>query len=128
MPLFGKKKKKIVDIDKDLQAISEYVAEVGSDLKELYKLLEDMRKLRKREHNMKKDKAFDEAVISNTEEQVRIWDDILRRYEFLDQDIELNGQRVKMIAGALRRLGAQKNIDPELQKMMKSKDSWTFNW
>ena len=112
-----KKKEEFIDIDKDLDAILEFFKDIPLNLKKLILLYSTFKLLRKQE--LKLNKSTDK-IIKN---QIRTYDKILKTYEILELDTDINGERVKKIAKALakkaQKLGMNKTI---------KKEHWTFDW
>ncbi len=92
--LWGKKKVQIkVDVLQDLQAITEELRDLKDEVRPLIKQLQKLEELEK-EYEV----GNEEVRLVNVETQAEVLDQILQRYEFLQDDIDINGIRVKQVA------------------------------
>ncbi|MBW2992402.1 hypothetical protein KY345_04260 [Candidatus Woesearchaeota archaeon] len=73
-------------------------------------------------------KQFRESLEKSTKEQLFAWDKLVRDYEFFEEDVDVNGERVKRITKALVEQAKSAGIDKEKLKEFKSKESWSFDW
>ena len=131
--LFNKNKinklpKQSVDIDKELDAVMLFLTEVGSDLKEIYIQCKKMKELRKRKLNLEERKVPDIAVNFNLGEQIKVWDQMLKTYQFFDDDVEINKKRVQMVGDELKKLSLHTNMPEELKNKIKNSEWWNFKW
>ena len=91
--LFQTKKKEPVDVLKNIQAVIEFL---GDNRLETEKLLSDLQKLEELE---KERRVAEEGIVQvNLETQAKILDHLLERYQFFQNDADINGIRVKQIA------------------------------
>lgn len=91
--LFGKKEAHSkVDIRKDLGAVLEEVQDLKDEVKPLIKLLQKLEELEK-EYEV----GNEDIRLVNLETQADIIDQILQRYEFIQDDIDINGIRLRYI-------------------------------
>ena len=92
--LFGKKKvQNKVDVLKDIRAVLEELQDLKDEVKPLIKQLQKLEELEK-EYEVGKE----EVRLINLEAQAEVLDQILQRYEFLQDDIDINSIRVKQIS------------------------------
>jgi len=118
--LFDKRPKDKVDVLKDVEAITMFLNEIDSE-KDI--LLEELKKLKELETEYQVTKS--EIKRTNLETQARILDKIVQRYEYLQNDTDINGQRVKIMAANLVRR-ADKNKMKDLAKQ--KEEDWKFQW
>ncbi len=123
-----KPKKEYVNIDKTMDILLDFLNEQGPALKQLSRLYNQFRTLRSMELKLKKEKVKRHALKQNIQKQIKKYDQIMKAYEILELDTDVNGERVKKIAneiqGKAKRLGADKEL---LTKITKS-THWTFDW
>jgi hypothetical protein len=120
--LFNKEKEKKVDVLKDINAISEFLAEMNHDSK---KLLEQLKKLGELEQEYHVAKSG--IIQINLETQENIIDQILKRYEFFQNDVDINGLRVKMIAQEFLKRADSAGLKDLIDEKKKSR-SWKLFW
>ena len=120
---FGKKKnKEKVDIVKDLDAIIEYLQEVNYDVKSI---LPELKKLEELE---KERKVTRSSIIQiNLETQAGVLDKLLEKYEFFQNDVDINGLRLKAIANQFLRNASKAGLK-DLVKEKKVDKRWKFFW
>ncbi len=121
--MFGKKEtEKKVDTLKDIQAIIEFLQEIKDDAKPL---LKDLQKLEELEREREVTNA--EVLLVNLETQAEVLEKILQRYEFLQNDADINGIRIKQVARELllraKRAGLKELVEEKKQDM-----KWQFDW
>ena len=123
-----KEKKEFVNIDRTMQIILDFLDETGPALKNLASLCSQFKVLRNNELKMKKDKAGKNELRTNIHKQIKKYDAIMKAYELLELDTDVNGERIKKIANELtlkaKKLKANKDL---LNKVTKS-EHWTFDW
>jgi hypothetical protein len=115
----------VVNINKDLDAISLFLKETIPVGNTLMKQITEMKKLRKKEKELRK---AGKDIKFNILQQVRIYDKILENYEFFEQDTDVNGERVKKISHALGKTAKQEMIDKKWIEKIRKSERWTFNW
>lgn len=94
MKLLGKKQQtKKVDVLSDIEAITEFLNDIQADTKELVSQLKKLKELEK-EYEV----ASSGILHINLETQAKLLDKLLERYGFFQDDVDMNGLRVKMIA------------------------------
>lgn len=121
--LFRKKHTpKKVDVLLDIEAITEFLNDIQADTKELLSQLKKLKELEK-EYEV----ASSGILHVNLETQAKLLDQLLERYGFFQDDVDVNGLRVKMIAAEfLRRAKAAGMTDLVRQK---EKDMrWKMLW
>jgi hypothetical protein len=129
--MFGRKKKlkkQPIDVEADIKAIKTFLKELSPDVKNIFFICQEMEKLKQKETEMSGRNAPAESLKKNLQEQIKLWDKMLTVYEFFDQDVDVNSERVKNIAKVLRSRAKELDIDPELKKKMNTEPRWTFNW
>lgn len=117
-------KKQPINVDADLKAIKSFLQEIGSDVENIFYLCKQMERLRQKDLT----NAPEETRRKNLEEQVKLWDKMLTIYEFFDEDVDVNSERVKNIAKDLRKKTKTVEIDEKLKRAMNTEPRWTFNW
>ena len=115
------------DLDKDLQAILDFLKESVQDIKTVYVLCKKMQQLREKEKHLVEGRAPQPSLQYNTKEQLEVFDKLLEAYDFFDEDVEVNKQRVKFIAKTLKKIAAERNVDSELLKSLQKKEWWMYN-
>jgi len=92
--LWGKKKAPAkADILKDVRAILEELQDLREEVRPLIKYLHKLEELEK-EYEVGKE----EVHLINLETQAEVLEQILQRYEFLQDDIDINGIRLRAVA------------------------------
>lgn len=121
--LFGKKHfQKKVDILSDIEAVAEFLNEAQGDAKELLHQLKKLKELEK-EYEV----ASSGILHVNLETQAKILDQLLERYSFFQNDVDVNGLRVKMMAAEFLRR-AQKAGMTDLMRQKEKDKKWTMLW
>ena len=121
--LFAKKERhKKVNVVEDIEAINEFIADINSDVEVLKKELKKLQELEK-EYSV----AKSGIIQVNLETQAGVLDKILERYEFFQNDVDINGLRVKNIAKEFLRK-ASKNGMKDLVETKKQDKKWKFLW
>ncbi len=120
--VFSKPTQKKIDVQGDLDSITEFLDELHYDAKELLTQLKKLKELEKEYHV-----ASSGIIHVNLESQAKLLDKILERYEFFENDVDINGLRVKSIAAEfLRRANKAGMTDLVKQK---GKDArWKMLW
>jgi len=121
--IFGKKDKasKIEPL-KDIESIKEFLSEISSDVKVIQK---DLKKLEELEKEYKIAKSG--IIQINLETQAGVIEELMERYQFLQNDIDINGLRVKMIAEEFLKR-AQKAGMKDLAAEKQKSDKWKLLW
>jgi len=120
--LFKKSPEPHIDSIKDIDAIVEFLKDSNNDTKILIKDLEKLRELEK-----ERLVARTGIIHINIETQAKILDQLLKRYEFLENDTSINGIRLKYITNELLKQ-AKKNGLTDLVKKKKDDPHWQFQW
>lgn len=104
--LWGKKKAPAkIDILKNVQAVREELQDLKEEVKPLIKQLQKLEELEK-EYEV----GQEEVRLINLEAQAQVLDQILQRYEFLQDDIDINAIRVKQISKEFLRRAQQAGL------------------
>ena len=114
--------KEKIDIVKDVDAIIEYLEEVSFDVKNI---LPELKKLMELEKERKI--ASSEITQINLETQASVLDNLLEKYEFFQNDVDINGLRLKAIADQFLR-NARKAGMKDLVREKKEDKRWKFFW
>ncbi|MBW2966344.1 hypothetical protein KY342_04540, partial [Candidatus Woesearchaeota archaeon] len=123
-----KPKKEFINIDKSTDIILSFLKETEPALKSVARLYSQLKSLRKMELKLKKEKAGKNSLRNNIQKQVKKYDQILKAYELLELDTDVNGERVKKIADEIESKARRLKADKELLKKMATSDHWTFDW
>jgi len=121
--LFAKKQhQKKVDSVKDIGAIIDFLEVVKLEAEEI---LPELTKL----NNLEKERQVARSGIRqiNLETQAKILDKIIEKYEFFQNDVDINGLRVKMIARQFLK-NAEKDGLKDLINEKKKNSKWKFLW
>ena len=117
--VWGKKEsKKKEDSLKDIQAISEFLREMHPDIKELIAKLQELEELEK-----EREVATSGVLQVNIEAQAQLLDDLLKKYSFLQNDVDINGVRLAHISRQLLRRAEQAGLH-DLVKHKKKDMNW----
>ena len=121
--LFDRKQStKKVDVLSDIEAITEFLNDIQTDGTELLSQLKNLEELEKEYHV-----AASGIVQVNLETQARILDKLLERYGFFQDDVDVNGLRVKMIAAEFLKRAEKAGMTDLLR--LKGKDkNWKMLW
>ncbi|MBU0470504.1 MAG: hypothetical protein KKA62_00135 [Nanoarchaeota archaeon] len=121
--LFGKTEKiKKIDILENINSVKDYLSDSSNDVKILLKELDKLKELEK-EYEV----AKSGIIQINLETQSKILDRILERYEFYQNDADINGIRIKQLATTFLER-AEKNGLKDLVKQKKKDNGWLLNW
>ena len=121
--LLGKKPQpKKVDVLADLDAITEFLGEVQYDTKELLAQFKKLKELEK-EYNI----AASGILHINLETQAKLLDRLLERYEFFENDVDINGLRVKIIAKEFLKRASKAGMTDLVRQKEKDK-RWMMLW
>jgi len=117
--LFSKSvKHKRIDVDNDIEAISECLTELSDDQKFLIENLEKLNDLEKEFHVAK------EGIIQvNLETQAVLLNKIMERFDFLHNDIAINNLRLKKISQELLKRASKAGL-VDLVKEKKQNILW----
>ncbi|MBT4651524.1 hypothetical protein HOC13_03300 [Candidatus Woesearchaeota archaeon] len=117
-----KEEEKIVKVEDDLRAVADFLSVLESDARELITLLTRMKDLVREEKTISTDLKRD-----NLEHQVQLLDELLKRYEFFQNDADINGIRVKEIGKDLLKKLKDNGL-VELWREKKKDFRWSFDW
>ncbi len=105
-----------IKVKDDLGAIIAFLREI--DVKKLIFQLEKMKEISKEEGVIKED-----LKKSNLEKQIKFFDDILQRYDFFQNDADINGLRLKKIGKDLLKKAKEQGMS-ELVKEKNTDLRW----
>ena len=123
-----KPKKEYVDIDKTMDVLLDFLNEQGPALKRIGKLYNQFKTLRNMELKLKKEKAKRHALKENIQKQIKKYDQIIKAYEILELDTDVNGERVKKIANEIQKRAKKLGADKEMLSKITKSDHWNFDW
>lgn len=115
-------KKEPININKDSKAIIDFLINMTYDQEHLLRLFKKFLELRLEFHAIQDE----ELKLKNLRHQVNLFDQIIQSYSFFQADADINGKRVKQMAGALKQM-AVKSGEPDLIKIT-SELRWKFDW
>ncbi|HIG93386.1 TPA: hypothetical protein HA234_04265 [Candidatus Woesearchaeota archaeon] len=116
------KHEKREEVLKDIETIAEFLQDTKDDVKQLKPLLEKLEELEK-----ERQVASSGLLHVNLEAQAEVLDKLLQRYEFFQNDADVNGMRVKRIAQEWLKHAQKAGLKDLVQK--KKKDlKWHFDW
>lgn len=99
-------------VEKELNAVIGSLTESGRDIIKLIRLCMKVK----------------ESLDGITKDQLLAWDSFVRDYEFLEEDVDVNGERVKKITNNLIEKAKSSSVSKETLEIYKKKDSWSFDW
>ena len=123
--LFGRKPQHApakADVLTDVEAISEFLSEIQVDTKELLVQLKKLKELEQEYHV-----ASSGLLHVNLETQAKILDKLLERYGFFQNDVDVNGLRMKMIAAEFLKRSKKAGMDDLVRQKEKDK-RWMMLW
>ena len=123
-----KEKKDFVNIDKTIVVIAGFLKEFRPAVDTLDRLLNEFSLLRKKELKLKREKKGSALLKENLQKQIKKYDQIIKAYEMLELDTDVNGERVKKIADELQDKAKKLAVDKELLKKITTSEHWTFDW
>lgn len=123
-----KPKKEFVNVDSSVNAILVFLKETEPALKDITRLYNQFKLLRKRELQLKKEKAGKKSLKNNIQKQIKKYDQILKAYELLELDTDVNGERVKNIADEIEKKARNLKADKKLLEKITTSEHWTFDW
>ncbi|MDP3698046.1 MAG: hypothetical protein Q8R47_00515 [Nanoarchaeota archaeon] len=124
MKLLGRKQhaKTKVDVLSDIEAIAEFLNEIQADTKELQSQLKKLKELEQEYHV-----AASGIIHVNLETQAKILDKLLERYGFFENDVDVNGLRMKMIAAEFLKRAKGAGMTDLVRQKEKDK-RWMMLW
>jgi len=99
-------------VEKELNVVIGSLTESGKDIIKLIRLCMKVK----------------ESLGGSAKDQLLAWDNFIRDYEFLEEDVDVNGERVKRITNALIEKAKSSSLSKETLEIYKKKDSWSFDW
>lgn len=123
-----KEKKGYTDVDKTSIVIIDFLEEINPAVDTLSRLLNEFRSLRKQELKFRREKKDKELLKDNLQKQIRKFDKIIKAYELLELDTDVNGERIKKIADVLQEKAKKQQIDRALLEKITKSNHWTFDW
>lgn len=125
--LIKQKKEELIEVDKDLRAIVEFLKGVDDNVQGLAGLFRKFIELRKQfiHHRAVKNEF---GVRKSIMEQVKLYDKIVESFETLELDTDIAGERVKKIAKALKTDAEKHQINQKWLDLVKKDEKWTFDW
>ena len=118
--MFGKKKPHHqVDVLKDIHAVLEELHDLKDEVKPLLKQVQKLEELEK-EYEV----GQEGVRLINLESQAEVLDQILQRYEFLQDDIDINGIRVKQISKEFLRRAQQAGLKDLVAEKKQDRKWW----
>jgi len=117
-----KKEEKIIkqDLLNNIQSIVEFLEDVHLEVKAIKPLLKELEELEKEREVASKSKKI---VKINLETQAEVIDKLLDKYEFFQDDADINGIRVKRIADEFLRNAGKEGLG-DLVKAKKKDLKW----
>ena len=112
------------DFEKDISTMMETLYVSTKDIKEIYDLLINIKKIRSKERSQLDDKK----QLKLLEEEILSWDKFLEMFVAFKRDVDLNGQRAKKISQVLREEADEMPVKEGIKEITKKKDEWVFNW
>ncbi len=117
---WNKEKPKHIDVLKDIDAVIEYLEELKP--KQLIPELKKLQELEKERH------VANQGLLQiNLETQAKVIEKILKHYEFFQNDVDINGIRVKQIAREFLRKAEEAGLKDLVKEKKKSHD-WKLHW
>lgn len=121
--LFGKKEhSEKMDQLKDIEAVSEFLKDVNGDAQQLVTEIDKLEELEK-----ERQVGRESIVQVNLETQAEIFERLLEKYEYFQNDVDINGLRVKRMAHEFLK-EAEKAGLKDLVKEKKKNPKWQFLW
>lgn len=120
--MFKEKKPKKIDSLNDIEAIIEFLEDVKTDQETLIKNFKSLQELEKESHVTNKD-----IIKVNLDAQSKLFDKIIENYEFFQNDVDINGIRVKMLAKNFLKKAKKAELDNIVKEKKKSM-LWKFQW
>ena len=120
--LFDKKENKKIDSLKDIEAIKEGILDLKDEVKYLLPELEKLEELEK-----EREVARAGIIKINLNTQAEVLDKLLERYQFFQNDIDINGIRLKAIATNFLKHAKKAGLN-DLVSEKKQDVKWKFYW
>ncbi len=110
------------DALKDLEAIREQLIDLKTELPIIIKEIKALEELEK-----ERSVANQGLLQVNLETQAKTFDNLLQRYEFLENDVSINALRLQKVASLFLRHAQQAGLT-DLIKEKKKDHRWKFKW
>lgn len=121
--LLGRKQpERKVDVPADIDALVEFLSEAHHDAKELLTKLKKLQELEK-EYEI----ASPGILHINLETQAKIFDKLLEQYGSFENDVDINGLRMKLIAREFLRRASKAGMADLVRQKEKDK-RWMMLW
>ncbi|MEK6863520.1 MAG: hypothetical protein AABW53_02385 [Nanoarchaeota archaeon] len=121
--LLGRRKpEKKVNVSADIDALVEFLADIPYDAKELLAKFKKLQELEK-EYEM----ASSGILHINLETQAKLLDKLLEQYEFFENDVDVNGLRMKLIAREFLKRASKAGMSDLVRQKEKDK-RWMMLW
>lgn len=121
--LFEKKEHSVkADQLKDFEAVSEFLAGINDDVQQLVPEINKLEELEK-----EKQVARESIVQVNLETQAEIFEKLLEKYEYFQNDVDINGLRVKRMAQEFLKETEKAGLK-DLVKEKKKNPKWQLLW
>ena len=114
--------KKVATSLGNIQAVLDFLDEAHQEVSSLKPLVKQLEELEK-----ERGIATKELIVVNLQTQAEILDQILGKYEFLQNDADINGIRVKRIATAFLNLAKEAELHDLVKKKLEDK-KWAEGW
>jgi hypothetical protein len=122
------RKEETIDVEKDLKAVNDFLKGVNTAVKNIQPLLKQFSNLRKQQSKLLSAKTGKKALKKNLESQIRLFDRIMKQYQFFDVDEDISAARIRKIAKALKQSAEKLIIDEKLMDKIKTDEKWTYRW
>jgi hypothetical protein len=121
--IFKKKEHKVkVDVIKDLDAMTEYLKELPQEIEPILKEIEKLRNL-----EQERGVATKSIVQINLDAQAKVIDSLLEKYEYVQNDVDINMLRLKKVANEFLR-NAKHHGMKDLVNEKKEDHRWRILW
>ncbi len=117
-----KKESKQVDVVKDIEAIEDFLEDVNVEVKVL---LKELRALQELEEERRVAKSG--VLHVNLETQAGVFDKLLERYGFFQEDVDVNGLRLQRVAKVYLKQCQRAGLT-DLVSEKKQDEKWKFHW
>lgn len=109
------------DALKDIQAIIEFLQEMHPDVRELITKLQELEELEK-----EREVAQSGVLQVNLETQAKVLDEILKKYSFFQNDVDINGARLAQVSRELLRKAEKAGLHDLVREKKKDMKWWVF--
>ena len=117
-----KSERKRIDVLNDIEEIEDFLHEVPDDNTYLQKLIKQLDELEK-----ERKVAKDEILKTNLTTQAKVFDDLLKRFEFLVNDAAINGERLKIIKDQFLKHATKAGLH-DLVRERRKDQTWKCRW